>query len=68
MSRPAALNPGPMLFRNSLRDWQARYKASRASQTTDAVGEPESGLARPEHAGGQPTQHAPRAGGQGAAE
>jgi hypothetical protein len=31
MTRPAAKNVGPMLFNNSLRAWQARYKANRAA-------------------------------------
>jgi hypothetical protein len=27
---------GPMLFNNSLRDWQARYKARRAATASEA--------------------------------
>jgi hypothetical protein len=33
MTRPVAKNVGPMLFNNSLRAWQARYKATRAADS-----------------------------------
>lgn len=36
VNRPGMKHTGPMLFSNSLRDWQARYKARRTGSASES--------------------------------